>query len=85
MTEKILIFGASGRMGSNIIRSLPADLIEMSDAPPNVEFTYFDNIQLPEDLAPIFVDVKSMFLLWPPGTRAKTVMPPLVDAAKNTV
>jgi len=90
VTEKILIFGASGRMGSNIIQSLPAnvairaaDLVEMTDPPPNAEFVHFNITQPPADLGPIFEDVKSMFLLWPPGTSAKAVMPPLIAAAEK--
>ncbi len=78
MTDKILIFGALGRMGGSIIKALPADTpIRAADIsvdgnyPDNVEPFLFDFNHPPVDLLPLFEDVSRMFLLWPPGVDVK--------------
>ncbi len=88
MTNPILVFGASGRVGSEIIRALPettpiraADIFFSNDLPPNVERIHFDFQSPPEDLSPLFNNVTSMFLIWPPGVSAQRAVPPVILAA----
>jgi uncharacterized protein YbjT (DUF2867 family) len=88
MKEGILVFGALGRMGSAVIKNLPedtliraADLSLDGDYPSNVEAVVFDMNQQPADYASLFAGINRMFLLWPPGTSVKEVMPPLIEAA----
>lgn len=86
--KKMLIFGALGRMGGEIIKALPADTpiraADISidgDYPENVEPFLFDINAPPADITPLFDEVERMFLLWPPGVDVKQSMAPLITAA----
>jgi len=82
MTEKILVFGALGRAGSAVIQTLPsdtpiraADISFKGEYPSSVEPFIYDLTDPPEDYSELFQGIKSMFLIWPPGTNAKTDLP----------
>lgn len=88
MSEKILIFGALGRVGSAIIQALPrsveiraADIADQGDFPENVEPVIFDFNHPPADWGYLFSGVTKMFLLWPPGVSANKALPPVIEAA----
>lgn len=88
MTEKFLVFGALGRVGSAIIQALPteaairaADITDQGDFPENVEPVIFDFNHPPDDLGYLFADMRGMFLLWPPGVAANQAMEPVIQAA----
>ena len=90
MTERILIFGALGRVGSAVIKALPpdtpiraADLSSGVDYPKNVESFLFDLTDPSQSYSELFEGMKKMFLIWPPGTNAKTDLPPLIRAAEK--
>jgi uncharacterized protein YbjT (DUF2867 family) len=88
MSEKILVFGALGRVGSAIIQALPgdveiraADIVKGESCPDNVESVIFDFNSPPDDLTTIFEGIASMFLLWPPGVKVGEAIPPIIQAA----
>ena len=90
MKEGILVFGALGRMGSAVINALPtdtpiraADLSTSLEYPPNVDAVAFDINQPDADYDCLFTEIERLFLIWPPGTKAKEVMPPLIQAAAD--
>ena len=89
MCDKFLVLGARGRVGSQIIKALPANVqvkaadvdMRAADLPGNVEPVSFDLTQPPEDWSAIFEDVRGMFLLWPPGVDVKKSVLPFIKAA----
>lgn len=90
MKEGILVFGSLGRMGSAVINALPADtsiraadLSVEGDYQSHIEAVVFDMNYQPADYGSLFSGIERMFLLWPPGTSAKKVMPPLIQAARD--
>ena len=90
-SAKILVFGALGRVGSEIIKALPvgtpvraADLTpEKMDFPDHVERVKFDFNHPPTDLQPLFAGVDRMFLLWPPGVDVNKSIAPVIEAAAH--
>ena len=88
-SDKILVFGALGRVGSELIKALPtnvpvraADLFpEKMEYPEHVERLKFDFNHPPADLQPLFAGVDRMFLLWPPGVDVKRSIAPVIEAA----
>lgn len=88
-SAKIQVFGALGRVGSELIKALPtnvpvraADLFpEKIDYPEHVEGVKFDFNHPPADLQPLFAGVDRMFLLWPPGVSVQKSVAPVVEAA----
>lgn len=90
MNERILIFGALGRVGSAIIHALPADvpiraadITDKAEYPANVEPVVFNFTHPPENLDYLFEGVDRMFLLWPPGVSANQALPPVIEAAAD--
>lgn len=90
MTKKSLVFGSLGRMGSEIIKSLPntisiraADIQSSGRFPSHVEEVIFDFNHIPENLDYLFSDVQNMFLLWPPGVDVNSGIQPIIKAASN--
>lgn len=88
MKNKTLVFGALGRMGSEIIKALPndiairaADIARAGKFSSHVEEVIFDFNHIPDNLDHLLSDVRNMFLLWPPGVDTKTSIQPFIKAA----
>jgi len=87
--DKFLIFGARGRVGSELISALPPDVplraadIASGEYPAHVEQVRVDLNHGVKDWEQLFAGITGMFLLWPPGVRVQRVYPSLLEAAES--
>jgi len=89
-SSDLLITGATGRVGGAIAARLAALGIDVRAAhrtppkvvPERIHPVRFDLLDRSSH-APALAGVRRLFLLWPPGTNARTAIPPFLEAAQR--